>query len=192
MASREFTDRDGTVWRVWDVRPSSLHPITRGEDFMGDFADGWLTFESPTERRRLPAPYPANWTSFDLPRLDALCRAAKPVSPKKNRTPSGEQLALTEDTAARAARADDERTFTSPGGRAWCVRLHECLRKDGSTEMVLRFSSGDLVVDLKDWPSDWKAYDRDGFALLLLDAEPPRRLGPGERPQRRREDRPRE
>jgi len=192
MASREFTDRDGTVWRVWDVRPSSLHPITRGEDFMGDFADGWLTFESPIERRRLPAPYPANWMSFDLPKLDALCRAAKPVSPKKNRTPSGEQLALTEDTAARAARADDERTFTSPGGRAWCVRLHECLRKDGSTEMVLRFSSGDLVVDLKDWPSDWKAYDRDGFALLLLDAEPPRRLGPGERPQRRREDRPRE
>jgi hypothetical protein len=192
MASREFTDRDGTVWRVWDVRPTSLHPITRSEDFMGDFADGWLTFESPTERRRLPAPYPANWTSFDLPRLDALCRAAKPVSPKKNRTPSGEQLALTEDTAARVARADDERAFTSPGGRAWRVRLHECLRKDGSAEMVLRFSSGDLVVDLKDWPSDWKAYDRDGFALLLLDAEPPRRLGPGERPQRRREDRPRE
>lgn len=190
MASREFTDRSGVVWRVWDVRPSSLHPVTRGEDFMGDFADGWLTFESPSERRRLPAPYPAAWTSFDLSKLEALCRAAKPVSARKNRTPSGEQLAFTEDTAARAARADDERTFNSPGGRPWRVRLHECLRKDGSTEMVLRFSAGDTVVDLKDWPPDWKAYDRDGFALLLLDAEPPRRLGPGERPQRRREDRP--
>ena len=107
MASREFTDRSGVVWRVWDVRPTSLHPVTRGEDFMGDFADGWLTFESPSERRRLPAPYPAAWTSFDLPKLEALCRAAKPVSARKNRTPSGEQLALTEDTAARAARADD-------------------------------------------------------------------------------------
>jgi len=55
---------------------------------------------------------------------------------------------------------------------------------------VLRFTAGDSVVDLNDWPANWKSLERADFALLLLDAEPPRRLGVGERPQRRREDRP--
>ena len=34
MASREFTDADGIVWRVWDVTPTHLHPITRSEEYM--------------------------------------------------------------------------------------------------------------------------------------------------------------
>jgi hypothetical protein len=45
-------------------------------------------------------------------------------------------------------------------------------------------------VDLNDFPDDWKDLDRDQYALLLLDAEPPRRMGKGELPQRRRDDRP--
>ena len=190
MASREFTDRSGVVWRVWDVHPTSLHPSTRGEDYMGEFADGWLAFESPRERRRFPAPYPSRWMEFDLPALETLCKGARPVSPRRARTPSGEQLALTEESAERDAREHDERTFTSPRGRVWRVRLHECPSRDGGSETVLRFTAGDSVVDLKEWPADWKAHDRDGFALMLLDAEPPRRLGPDEAPQRRREDRP--
>ena len=56
---------------------------------------------------------------------------------------------------------------------------------------MLRFTSGDSVVDLKDWPKNWKELTREDFALLLLEAEPPRRLGPGETsPQRRHDDRP--
>ena len=190
MPSREFTDKAGTVWRVWDVRPSALHPLTKGEDYMGNFADGWLAFESGTEKRRLPAPYPQRWVDFDLTALEALCRAALPVSPRRSRSPSGEQLAITEQSAEEVARADAERTFPSPRGREWCVRLHECARRDGGTEVVLRFTAGDTVVDLKDWPANWKDLDRAEFALLLLDAEPPRRLGAKEQPQRRREDRP--
>ena len=190
MASREFTDRSGVVWRVWDVQPTSLHPITRAEDYMGEYADGWLTFESSAEKRRYPAPYPARWTDYDLVALEALCRAAKPVSPRRSRTPSSEHLAFTEESAEKDARRVSERSFNSPRGREWCVRLHECLHRDGGTEVVLRFTSGDSVVDLKDWPADWKSLTREQFALLLLDAEPPRHLTAREHPQRRREDRP--
>jgi hypothetical protein len=189
MASREFTDTDGVVWRVWDVKPTHLHPATRAEEFMEPYAGGWLTFESPFEKRRLIAPYPSRWVEYDLSQLEMLCRAAEPVGRKRKDTPQ-EHLAAVEQTAESEERADAERTFTSPRGRTWVARMHECLRKDGSTEMVLRCTSGDSVVDLKEWPENWKELTREEFALLLLEAEPPRRLGASERPQRRREDRP--
>jgi hypothetical protein len=190
MASREFTDTDGVVWRVWDVTPIHLHPVTRSEEYMEPYAGGWLAFESPFEKRRLVAPYPSRWAEYDLSKLELLCRSAERVGKKRKLTPSGEQLAISEASAERDERADAEREFTSPRGRVWTVRLHECLRRDGTTEIVLRFTSGDSVVDLKDWPQEWKGMAREDYALLLLDAEPPRRVGRGERPQRRREDRP--
>ena len=157
---------------------------------MEPYAGGWLTFESPFEKRRLVAPYPGRWFEYDLGQLQMLCRAAEPVTRKRKNTPSSEQLAIIEQSADRDERADTQRTFSSPRGREWTVRLHECLHKDGGTEMVLRFTAGDSVVDLKEWPDDWKTLSRDDFALLLLDAEPPRRKGRGERPQRRKDDRP--
>lgn len=189
MASREFTDSKGVVWRVWDVRPTHLHPATRGEDYMENFADGWLAFDSEFGKRRLPAPYPVRWHEYDLRALEALLRAASAVVPRRTSTPSGEQAAYTERSAEEAARADSERVFTSPRGRQWCVRLHECHKSGGGASTVLRFTAGDIVVDLDEWPPDWKSLTREQYALLLLDAAPPRRLGRGERPQRRREDR---
>lgn len=190
MASREFTDSEGIIWRVWDVTPTHLHPITRSEEYMEPYAGGWLTFESPLEKRRLVAPYPSRWFEYDLEQLQMLCRAAERVARKRKVTPSGEQLAIIEQSVDRDERADAQRTFDSPRGRVWTVRVHECLHRDGGTERVLRFTAGDSVVDLKEWPGNWKQLGRDEFALLLLDAEPPRRRGPGERPQRRQDDRP--
>lgn len=178
------------MWRVWDVRPTHLHPITRSEEYMEPYAGGWLTFESPFEKRRLVAPYPSRWLEYDLGQLQMLCRAAERVGRKRKHTPSGEQLAIIEQHVDKSERADAERTFTSPRDRLWTVRLHECLHKDGGTETVLRFTAGDSVVDLKEWPEEWKQLARDDYALLLLDAEPPRRQGKGKRPQRRKEDRP--
>ena len=190
MASREFTDSKGTVWRVWDVTPTHLHPITKAEEYMEPWAGGWLTFESGKEKRRLVAPYPSHWFDYELSQLDALCRAAEPVAVKRTNTPTGNNLVTVEKAADLDERAVAERTFTSPRGRVWTVRVHECLRKDQSSEVVLRFTAGDSVVDLKVWPRNWKELTREDYAMLLLDAEPPRRMGKGERPQRRREDRP--
>ena len=189
MASREFTDSKGRIWRVWDVTPSHLHPVTRAEEYMEPWAGGWLAFESQNEKRRLVAPYPRRWTEFDIKQLEALCSTAEPVGPKRIITPTAQQLAAVEHPAEEDERAIAERTFSSPRGRLWTVRIHECLDRHGEHERVLRFTAGDSVVDLKHFPADWRDHARDEYALLLLDAEPPRRLeGPAH--QRRRDDRP--
>ena len=56
MSIREYTDSNRIEWRVWDVTPAQLHPVTRGEDYMGDLQYGWLVFESAKEKRRLEGP----------------------------------------------------------------------------------------------------------------------------------------
>ena len=66
MSLREFIGSDGRRWKAWDVTAEQIHPKTRAEDYMGEYADGWLTFESSAEKRRYPAPYPARWTEYDL------------------------------------------------------------------------------------------------------------------------------
>lgn len=188
MPVREFTDGAGIEWRVWDVTAEQLHPVTRSEDLL-DLAMGWLAFESATEKRRLPAPYPANWAELPLPELEALCRQAPAVVRRPPRT-SGEQR-LAEATAALDAerRISGEHRFLSPRGREWTVRLHECLDEDGRPRTVLRFTAGDIVVDVEHWPRRWRDCSVEQYALMLLDAERPRRTGTAG-PQRRHTDLP--
>ena len=187
---REFTDSRGVEWKVWEVTPAHMHPITRGEDYMEKLQDGWIAFESGTEKRRLEAPYPPEWHSAPLPELEELCRRASPA-PKRKLTPSGQRRAVRAAELEREAEedADARRTFTSPGGREWTVRIHECLDKKKAPQTVLRFTAGDIVVELLEWPENWRELSVIEYAVLLLDAEPPRRRAKGEGPQRRREDR---
>ena len=84
MAVREFTDSKNVVWRVWDVTTAQMHPVTKNEDFMGDLADGWLAFESADEKRRLAAPYPAEW-------------ATRRVGTKRGSKIQGKQVARPQD-----------------------------------------------------------------------------------------------
>ena len=190
MAVREFTDSKGVEWRVWDVRPEHMHPATRTEDFLSNLQDGWLAFESAKEKRRLEAPYPYDWTSCRIPELEALCREATPVVRRSVLSDTGKQRAMvvtaSEQQAIRSANA--ERTFRSPGGREWKVRVHECLDREGDDQMVLRFTAEDIIMELKRWPEDWQSSSVDDFALMLLDATPPRRRKKGQGPQRRYDD----
>lgn len=190
MAVREFTDSKGIEWRVWDVTPEHMHPATRSEDFMSNLQDGWLAFESATEKRRLAAPYPSDWTSYRIPELEGLCAQAKSATRRVMQSDTGKRRAEaareTEQHAIRSANA--ERTFRSPRGREWTVRVHECLDRDGADQMVLRFTADDIIVELLDWPADWQSASLEDFALMLLDANPPRRRKKGDGPQRRYED----
>ena len=190
VAVREFTDSKGLEWRVWDVRPEHMHPATRTEDFLSNLQDGWLAFESPTEKRRLEAPYPTDWTSCRIPDLEALCRKAKAVVRRAPQSDTGRHRAAvvseSEQQAIRSANA--QRTFRSVGGREWTVRVHECLDREGSDQMVLRFTAEDIIMELHDWPADWQSSSVADFALMLLDATPPRRRKKGEGPQRRHDD----
>lgn len=191
MAVREFTDRRGTAWRVWEVTPEHMHPATRGEDYLSNFQDGWLTFESSAEKRRLEAPYPGDWTTLSIPALEALAQRATPVlrraTPLTTAAFHAAHVLDTERTALESAHA--QITFDSPGGREWTVRVHECLDHAGAQQEVLRFSAGDIVVDLPDFPANWQSSTVTQFAMMLLDADPPRRLKNATGPQRRHDDR---
>lgn len=88
MAVRDFVDEKGVKWRVWPVLRSSIHPKTAAEDYLGDYGEGWLCFESQHERRRL-ARFPDDWDKMadgDLCKL--LARAAVvPTRSGSGRTP---------------------------------------------------------------------------------------------------------
>lgn len=191
MAVREFTDSRGVDWQVWDVTPSHLHPVTRGEDYMGDLQDGWLAFQSGLDKRRLEAPYPGAWTTMPLTELEALLKRATPVIRRARRSPSGQRRAISAAEIENGAieESDGRHTFMSPGGREWTVRVHECVDRQGEEQVVLRFTADDIVVELQHWPEDWREASVERFALMLLDANPPRRLPDGEGPQRRQDDR---
>ena len=75
MAYAEFTDRTGRSWRVWHTRPILSEVLNALPEA---WKDGWLTFESGDEKRRL-APVPAGWERLPPKRLELLCRVAEPA-----------------------------------------------------------------------------------------------------------------
>jgi hypothetical protein len=83
MAVRDFVDGNGVPWRVWPVRPEALQPRTAAEDYLGDYGDGWLCFESETERRRL-AQFPREWEALSQAELCALLDTAAVVPKRKS------------------------------------------------------------------------------------------------------------
>jgi hypothetical protein len=82
MAVRDFLDLKGVKWKVWPVTPSAIRPKTAAEDYLGDYGDGWLVFESITERRRL-AQFPPNWDTLSDNGLLQLLKTATTVTARK-------------------------------------------------------------------------------------------------------------
>ncbi|MEX2109543.1 MAG: hypothetical protein WD802_02970 [Gemmatimonadaceae bacterium] len=89
MAVRDFVDLKGVKWKVWPVTPSAIRPKTAAEDYLGDYMDGWLVFESNAERRRL-AQYPPNWDTLSDNGLLQLLKSAMVVSVRKTPERSGD------------------------------------------------------------------------------------------------------
>lgn len=83
MAVRDFNDGNGMAWRVWPVKPEALQPRTAAEDYLGDYGDGWLCFESSGERRRL-AMFPRDWESLSDEELCKLLDGAAVVPKRKS------------------------------------------------------------------------------------------------------------
>lgn len=86
MAVRDVVDEDGTPWKVWEVVSSAIHPKTAAEDFLGEYSDGWLCFESPKQRRRL-ARFPQDWGLLPDKQLLKLLDDAEVVQPRKHTPP---------------------------------------------------------------------------------------------------------
>jgi hypothetical protein len=69
MPVRSFTDSNGVRWNVWSTKPSKPDVISP------ELAEGWITFDSPGERRRL-SPVPRRWEDASPEKLELMCRAA--------------------------------------------------------------------------------------------------------------------
>src|SRR5690242_15409499 len=72
---RNFVDSSGTAWEVFEVRRASHRP----ESVRPGLEDGWLTFQSASEKRRL-GHYPPGWESLSDGELSMLCRRGLPVT----------------------------------------------------------------------------------------------------------------
>ena len=75
MALRRFTDPAGVEWEVWDVRPEEAHRALVPD---AELEEGWLVFQSRSEKRRL-CPIPPKWDTCPAERLSDLSRIASQV-----------------------------------------------------------------------------------------------------------------
>lgn len=192
MALRDFTDKNGRAWRAWDVTAATIHPATRSEDFMRDFLDGWITFESlDGEAKCRLTPIPRGWESASDEQLEEWLHAAVTVRGERTSGPHGrtaaEAIAAAEAAAHDAAREEAQpfaserqmpfaRTFRYPGGRYWSVAEwaggdHGDASQVGGRS-VLRFTSGRRSLDLASWPHDWQNYSDEELVTLLFKGFP--------------------
>lgn len=85
---RELRDANGVEWRIWAVTAEQMQSSRSGGGHLGDYKDGWLTFEAVNgnERRRLPH-YPSDWNEVTDEMLTRLLERADPVRRAKHPEP---------------------------------------------------------------------------------------------------------
>jgi hypothetical protein len=164
VAVKEFRDDQGAEWRVWEIRPESIHAQTRAEDYLSDcYTVGWLVFQTASgeDKRRL-CPYPKNWSRMNDMQLAGLLLQAEPVPPRK--LDAERQVVGASDPQPRVDVPPEQdkpdvtdlrviRSFKYPGGRMWTVCVCEHPEDNGAPS--LRFTSGMRHLDLRPWPRDW-------------------------------------
>jgi hypothetical protein len=98
MAHRDFVDSNGLAWEVWEVIPQSVerrrlrdrraaprdnHDRRLRHELRlrisGGDADGWLVFESRTQKKRL-RPIPQGWHLASPVELESMCARADRAS----------------------------------------------------------------------------------------------------------------
>ena len=100
---RGFKDPAGVEWRVWEVIPSKAgietSPRTQSRTSLSStpYANGWLCFESGSEKRRL-APIPEGWELRTPSGIAELLQQATPVT---SRARSAETMQAAEATSIR-------------------------------------------------------------------------------------------
>jgi hypothetical protein len=188
MALREFTDRTGCRWRVWDIRPEEMHPATRAEDHLQSVIHGWLAFEpaSGGEKRRL-SPIPGRWEKASEAELERMLDRAEPV---REGTVGGRGEAAPPPRETRPATpAPAIRTFRYPGGRYWTVNEQPTETTASERQRpLLVFTSGTRALETREWPSDWARMSDDDLAELLYRSFPRERVENPTGFRRRRSD----
>ena len=197
MALREFRDRNGVVWRAWAVTPEFMHPATAAEDYLGDYQEGWLTFECQEARRRLPR-IPRGWEALPDAELERLLESALQAPRRPPHLATGERPAAPPPSApepppaapSREAQAEmtptgRRRIFSDPSGHIVIAGIErppappapQAASGNGpSCELppaasVLRFRTDDKqVFDLTSWPEDWDRMPKPELIALYARA----------------------
>lgn len=172
MGLREFADRQGRAWRVWEVTSENIHPALRVADYMRHYVGGWLAFESVdgTAKCRL-TPIPERWTEASEEQLEEWLRLAESVRGERE-SPAPERKHIETVVAIEPqAERPSVRSFRFPGGRIWCVaeRLVQTAAERGTAQVrrVLQFTSGSRSLELHSWPTDWWSFTAEQLAALL-------------------------
>jgi len=82
MTLRSFVDSHGHEWRVWATSTNVI-----AEPMSVRLRDGWLTFDSQRERRRL-SPIPESWSIASATLLESYCTCAEHVAERATRVPA--------------------------------------------------------------------------------------------------------
>jgi hypothetical protein len=78
---RQFLDEHGVEWTTYQVVRQARPKSPMGTDILPrTYANGWLVFESASEKRRL-APFPRNWDELPDATLRSLLGVAIPPRP---------------------------------------------------------------------------------------------------------------
>jgi hypothetical protein len=83
---REFQDRQGRTWRVWEVRPGLVRPLTELRRYLGDLVNGWLAFSClDNDIRKRLAQFPPDWLQMSDRELEALMLRALDAPTRESR-----------------------------------------------------------------------------------------------------------
>jgi hypothetical protein len=144
MGLREFRDKRGVQWKVWNVTPDSLDKRTTAEDYMKEWQDGWLCFECAEHRRRLAA-YPPTWEQLPDDELEALLERSQAVRRRSGAAEvSGEFGKVPESGAAASPPADAERSRAKE--RPGAGRMTPAAGVDTTRQRILTDSRGRTFV----------------------------------------------
>jgi hypothetical protein len=174
MALREFTDRTGCHWRVWDIRPEQMPAAVRAEEHLQSVIHGWLAFEPEGggEKRRL-SPIPARWETATDAELERMLDRADPVLSEAGSSARSESAARDRRSATPAEAEQTIRTFRYPGGRYWTVNEQPTETTAGEPQRpLLRFTSGARELETRAWPAEWTRMSEDELAELLYRSFP--------------------
>lgn len=130
---REFRDEAGVEWRV-SLTARGSDAVSREHSLPEAFREGWLLFESSTEKRRL-APVPTEWETMPTEALVSLCRKASPQQARP-RTGATEAKSPTGQPAPEPLRPQLQKAES---------QLDETIAEVCETPTASRLNTGDLI-----------------------------------------------
>ena len=119
MAIRRFVDQAGTHWEAFRVRWRSPDLASASPE------GGWLTFVSPTEKRRI-ASFPMDWDSLPDGALELLCDKAERVQRVDPNEAAGREVPNADQESSQASTRPDH---TSPRAHP---RIKDPTSRDGA------------------------------------------------------------